>query len=96
MICITQLLCPQRHCVVASVWDERDSSAALAQEQLREQFQSWVKSGALNPYCGLCRSETLHYESGVTRWQTMEEALPNIREQEREQALFAAAAASHT
>ncbi len=96
MICITQLLCPQRHCVLASVWDDAESSADTAEPQLRDTFQSWVASGKLNPYCGLCRSETLHCETGVTPWQTMEEALPYIREQERQQAIVRAAAASYT
>ncbi len=80
---------------MATAWDESDTSAATAESLLRDQFQRWVTSGKLNPYCGLCRSETMHCETGATAWQTLEEALPYLRAQEREQALVAAAAASH-
>jgi hypothetical protein len=95
MICITQLLCPQRHCVLAAVWDDCESSAQQSEEKLRDGFRKAVHTGALNPFCGLCRSEVLHCESGVTQWSTMEEAMPHLRKEEREQILVAAAVASH-
>lgn len=96
MIHLTQLLCPQRHCVMALAWDERESSAQETESELREMFRTAVGKGLLNPFCGLCRSETLHCESGRTRWSTMEEALPHLQRHEQEQVLVAAAAASHT
>jgi len=96
MIYLTQLLCPQRHCVLAAVWDESDNTAREVESQLREQFREAVQTRQINPYCGLCRSETLHCEHGRTPWATLREALPHIQAAEREQLLIAAAAASHT
>lgn len=96
MVYLTQLLCPQRHCLMAAAWEEHRSCASEAEHQLRELFAEAVKSGRLNPYCGLCRSETLHCESQRTSWSTLAEAEPQLRKQEREHLLVAAAAASHT
>lgn len=95
MIHLTQLLCPQRHCVVAAAWDENESCAQEAEDALRKQFRDAVQIGKLNPYCGLCRSETLHCEVSATGWQTLEEAIPHLQRAEQEQILVAVAAASH-
>ena len=94
MIYITQLLCPQRHCIVAMAWDEHETSASEVEHELRKMFRDAVQGGHLDPYCGLCRSETFHCENARTLFSTMAEALPHLREQEREQLLTAAA--SHT
>lgn len=96
MIYLTQLLCPQQHCLIAVAWDEDEQSAPVAEALLCEGFQDAVKRGNLNPFCGLCRSETLHCESRVSGWRTLEEALPHLLRAEQEQLLVAVAAASHT
>ena len=96
MIYLTQLLCPQRHCLVALAWDEHECCASEAEHQVQERFSELVAGGAINPYCGLCRSKTLHCESARTRWNTLVEAEPHLRKSEQEQLLVAAEAASHT
>lgn len=96
MIWLTQLMCPQRHCLTAVAWDEHKQSAPTVEALLHEGFRDVVGKGQLNPYCGLCRSETLHCESRATPWTTMEEALPHLQRAEQEQLLVAAAAASHS
>lgn len=92
MIYITQLLCPQRHCVIAAAWDDSASNANEVEAQLMREFHDMVNAAKCNPYCGLCRSEVLHCESRVTSWSTMAEALPHLRKSEIEQMIVAAAA----
>lgn len=96
MIWLTQLMCPQRHCLTAVAWDEHKNSAQAAETLLREGFRDAVGKGSLNPFCGLCRSETLHCESRVTPWSTMDEAVTHLKRAEQQNLLVAAAAASHT
>lgn len=72
MIYITQLLCPQRHCIIACAWDDVDCSCLEAEGCLKEKFHQLVNTGELNPFCGLCKSEVLHpvhlplYGAGAT------------------------------
>jgi hypothetical protein len=74
-ICIVQLLCPARHCIMALLFDERDMTREAAIIALRGQ----VEGLALNPWCGICGSSVLAYEIGTTRFKTMAEATPFVR-----------------
>ena len=46
-----------------------------------------VGSGTINPWCGLCKApiESWRYELGRTRFASMAEAEPVLRQSEREQ-----------
>lgn len=80
---IVQLLCPQRHCVVASAYlSPNGAEIPKMAERLREHFAEWVASGA-NPWCGLCQSRDLWAEDQPTRFATMEEAAPHLAESQR-------------
>jgi len=83
MIWIVQLLCPARHCVIAAAFDpEVDSD-----EETTRKLEEWREKLGLNPWCGICGSTRLRYESHRTKFQTMEEALPSLKKSEQEQAL---------
>lgn len=90
MIWITQLLCPQRHCIIAAAWDDQEDAAPQVEHQVRTGFFESVKKHELNPFCGICQSRSLHCESGPTKWKTMEEALPHIKREEAKQIADAA------
>jgi hypothetical protein len=91
---IAQCLCPQRHCIMAGA-DEAKSGAEAEQKvmrYLRETVEEWLARGTINPWCGLCGApqESWTFELGRTRWATLEEALPEMRKSEAEQAATSA------
>lgn len=87
MVHIVQCLCPSRHCIAAIAFDDKDLSPEKALEGFPMLVNSTVAVGGWNPWCGICRSRDWHYELGRTRWETLEEAMPRIKELERQQAL---------
>lgn len=84
---LAQMLCPLRHCLLAAY---RVFATAAESEQLegilRGEFDQAVKSGLLNPWCGLCQSRMLHIEIGRTHFRTMAEAEGPLRDLEAAQA----------
>ena len=88
---IAQCLCPGRHTIMASAGEAEDAEAAEEQiaAPLREAISDALRVGVMNPWCGLCKagSETWHYEIGRTRFRTIEEATPALRQNEAEQAV---------
>jgi len=56
-------------------------------ERLRTQVRRTIGSGTINPWCGLCHApaERWRYEVGRTRFASMAEAEPVLRQSEREQ-----------
>jgi len=73
MICITQWFCTNRHCSIAIPWDEQ----ALTPDQVEEMGEGLYRRGVINRWCGICGGE-LHVEHGRTRFETMDEALPEF------------------
>jgi hypothetical protein len=79
---LVQLLCPKRHTILVRVYETeggevRDLAEAYA---LKTQWEVLLESGAANPWCGICGSPELRFESGKTRWETLKEAAPFIKE----------------
>lgn len=76
---IVQLLCPSRHCVVATAYESEDGEPIPEfTDRLRASFEARVVK-ELNPWCGLCRSTALTYEDEPTVFRTMAEALPFLQ-----------------
>ena len=80
---IIQLLCPERHCVVAVAYDSADGQPIP--EMTQELLTQFAASG-LDPWCGICRSRTLTPEDMPMRFKTMGEAAPFLEELARRQA----------
>lgn len=84
---IVQLLCPQRHCILATAYESADGAEIPEiAERVKEKFGSLVNDG-VNPWCGICKSRDLHPEDKPTTFATMAEALPFLEELSRRQAL---------
>jgi hypothetical protein len=87
---IAQCLCPQRHCILATAGEAENEAAAEATVAgpLRKQVAELLKSGEINPWCGLCnaRAETWRYDLARSRFRSMEEAAPDLLRSEVEQA----------
>ena len=89
MVYIVQCGCPKRHCMVAAAYEPTaERTPAHMESFLRTKVTDMIARKVFNPYCGICGagSETFRYESGVTRFGSMEEALPELRRLEAEQA----------
>lgn len=76
MVHVVQLLCPQRHCVLACFYEEGKGTFAEAKETIEK---GRVKLNC-NPWCAICGSRDLQYEDRTTIHKTMEEAAPHIAE----------------
>lgn len=87
---IAQCLCPARHCILAGaeVAATRDEAEREILAPVREQVADWLRRESLNPWCGLCgaKADSWRYEIGRTRFRTMAEAMPSMRESEARQA----------
>lgn len=89
---IVQLLCPERHCVMAMAYLSKDGTAVAAKsEAVNKTFDLAVQRKMLNPWCDLCRSRILHTEDGATRFSSLEEAAPFLEASERAQRVAAVA-----
>src|SRR5215831_19908498 len=84
---IAQLLCPQRHTILALAGEYESLEAATAQlsEWLEAAKQKLLESRNLDPWCGLCKSRDWHIEVGTTPFRSMEEARPALKQAERDQ-----------
>lgn len=82
---ITQCLCPNRHCIAALAWEESDqTSAESSQASLKNAIDEAIEQKSLNPWCGLCNSTEFHYEDALTPFQSWQEAVPLLRQAERD------------
>lgn len=88
MIRICQCLCPARHCILAIAYQEGAAFDDSPPVDLKHLIAFKTAYGLMNPWCGICRArEPLWtYEDNPTRFESMEEALPELRRLEREQA----------
>lgn len=86
MIHIVQCLCPDRHCIMAVAYDDAVTDGEEAQRKLQGVIKQAVDAGGvINPWCGICQSRDFYYEDGVTRFRTMEEAMPALEQGQRDQ-----------
>lgn len=74
MVRIVQLLCPERHCLLACAYEEGTGSF----QESCEALGGMIKRGMFNDWCGICGSRVLHYEEGVTKFKTLAEAGPHL------------------
>lgn len=85
-ILITQCLCPERHCILAVAFDDEVTPTSTAEKQLREMIDELVASGTLKKECAICRRERpLHLETGATKFKSLAEAEPILRQLARRQ-----------
>ena len=79
---LAQLMCANRHCIVAVPGEyENDQDAAALDQMVRDGF----KAGGFDPWCGICRSRSLHVEIGATQWASLAEAMPYMKAAEAAQ-----------
>ena len=91
---IAQCKCPQGHAILASA-DEAETALQAWETivaPLRNRITELIRKRILNPWCGICRAtnDSWRYEVATTRWLTMAEALPALKQNEAEQRAAAA------
>ncbi len=79
MIRLSQWLCPMRHCIIALVWDPKETT----ERDMVERGESYFRSGAVLRKCGICGGDEITCETRPTRYKTMEEAKPALAVLER-------------
>jgi hypothetical protein len=67
-----QLLCPERHCIVAALHDDAIDAGQKHVDQLEAMF--FGSNSQLQRRCGICGSEQLVYEDRITEFPTIETA----------------------
>ena len=76
---IVQLLCPERHCIVAGAYEEGNGNSDATIESLKEMLGAL----SIDDRCGLCGSTDLQFEDALTKYATMREAAPKLAETAR-------------
>lgn len=79
---LTQLLCPQRHCIGAMAFDPEIST----ENEVKVLLSAGLAGLGANPWCGICGSPELKFETGDTKFDSMSEALPHLAEEARQNA----------
>lgn len=74
---IVQLICPERHCILAVAYDPE---AGTTEAEAIEAIEEGRKKMKLNPWCGICNSRELTHEDRATEFATIEEAMPWLME----------------
>ena len=84
---IVQVLCPSRHCIIATAYQSPDGEEIPEMKaRLREKAETMIARGEMNPWCGICRSRKWTYEDAPTVFATMEEAAPYLAQNAADQA----------
>lgn len=83
---ITQCLCPHRHCIAALAWEEPDYTPETAIAKLRSAIEDAVAQKVIHYRCGICHSTDLTYEDGITKFESLSEAMNDISRSQEEQA----------
>ena len=84
---IAQLLCPERHCILAA-YDEFEDLPSANQALgyiLGTMYARALVTKVINPWCGICRSTDWHVEIAATVFETRAEAQPFMEECQRRQ-----------
>lgn len=84
MVRLVQCLCgANRHAILAIAYEEGKVEDGV--DELRKKIAELLASRAINPWCGICHSRQEHwqYEDSPTKFETMDEALPALREIEQ-------------
>lgn len=89
---IVQALCPMRHCLLALAYEPTGGQdAETMTATLRSHFKELIEAGVMNPWCGLCRSRDIQFENALSKFATLDEAMPEMKKMAEEQAAVRAA-----
>ena len=83
MLHIVQLLCPERHCIMGTAFDDRD----MTFEEAKSGIQEFMRAANVNSWCGICGSHKLTFEMAKLKYDTMEEAAMHLAKAEIENIL---------
>ena len=84
---IAQVMCRQRHTILAgaALAADRDAARFLV-EPLRDGVRQMVREGSINPWCGICGEPIQDWfvDLGQTAFTSMEEAKPALERLRKE------------
>lgn len=70
MIHLLQLLCPERHAILAVPYNPDEAT----QMEIERTTAKLMTVCGIEHRCGICGSHDLHWEDGVTKWHTLKDA----------------------
>jgi hypothetical protein len=80
MIHIVQCMCPCRHAIFAIAYDEKAIDTETATRGFAALVEGMIETNTIRRRCSICHKDVeFHYEDGVTKFQTMEEAMPHLK-----------------
>jgi hypothetical protein len=85
MVYLAQLLCPNRHAILAAASEGEEVLMNQLRVTLEDGFKKLVADKILNRKCELCGETIFHVEVGCTKFKTMAEATPWLKQCEAEQ-----------
>lgn len=88
---LVQLLCPERHCVLAAAFEEGENTPDKVIAEMKEQ----MKQNNINPWCGLCGSPKLTFETAPTKYDSLQAAAPVLFEEQLKQMFTRAVMTKH-
>lgn len=88
MIYLAQLLCPQRHCIFATVLEYQDNAVPdpnANKQALDKLANDLFTYCGVNRRCGICGATVLNWEQARTKFKNKEEALEAMKPGQDEQ-----------
>jgi len=73
---LVQLLCPERHCIVASAYEEGAAEGPKVSSELLDRMHEL----GIEKLCGICGSRDLNFEDSLTGFGSIEEAYAPLME----------------
>ena len=87
---LAQCLCPDRHAILALAGEAVDAEEAEREiaAPFRANVDDVIRLRMVNPWCSLCHAprESWIFELERTRFDTLDEAAPHLKQAEAEQA----------
>lgn len=81
---IVQLLCPERHAIMAAPYEKTNESEA---SEIAAGIKTEMAKTGVRWECAICKSTHLKFEEGATRFMSLAEAMPHMKKVEVENIL---------
>ena len=83
---LIQCLCPERHAIMAVMYDPERISAEGALAGFQQVVELALQQKVIRQRCEICKRDVeFHYEDAVTKFNSIEEAAPLARQIEAQQ-----------
>lgn len=84
---IAELLCPNRHCLMAMAGEFEGENYTRLEARLQKAMLRAIETNMIKPVCAVCDAphEVWSIETKITKYGSLADAEPEMRREEREQ-----------